>query len=59
METIINSKEFREVICIGCGVIRMSVVDFEKCKAVGRLVAKPCPVCSCPFILIKTKGTKK
>jgi len=52
-------KELRECICCSCGVIRFAVLDFEACKKAGKLIAKPCPVCKCPNILLKQHRSKK
>jgi len=54
----IPKKEIRTVVCTNCLVLRMAVIDMEECAKVGRLVAKPCPVCKSRNILIKPNKKK-
>ncbi len=51
----IKMGDRREVVCIGCGIIRIAEIDARETEKECHMTTKfVCPACSCPYV--ETKG---
>lgn len=47
----------KEVVCIGCGVVRFATINMEDSERNCQVTTdKSCPVCSCPYVVLKKQG---
>lgn len=50
----------REVVCYGCGIIRIAEIDNDQTEKEGHVTARhTCQACSCPFVETKEQALKE